>query len=371
MTQYFQSLIPRNNPILLPYTNNHNPKPFNTIQTLQSHSLSFSLFLPKLPNNARTRLHSLHHHHHPHSSFHSRRPKTTHFTLETLILCIFSLTLLSLRLASTVLLPDFPRRWHQLIAFSEDAESKFISHYYPSHLWQALVAYEDRRFFQHFGIDPVGIARAVFSFSARGGGSTITQQLVKNTFMKNERTFLRKIVEIVLALALERTLSKLKILGSYLSKIYWGHGIYGVEMASKFYFGKHPTLLCLGECAMLVGIIPAPELRSPLRDTSSNRGKTFQARVLKRMVEVGFLDMETALLVVKQNLHLRVDRPHHGSGLLLPSSSSGKIKGDKHSALSELWDWDRESKIWEVLEDMGRWAVRIQEKNKKEEQFGS
>ncbi|CAL5419346.1 unnamed protein product [Camellia sinensis] len=117
-----------------------------------------------------------------------------------------------------VLLPDFPRRWHKLIAFSEDAESKFISHYYPSHLWQALVAYEDRRFFQHFGIDPVGIARAVFSFSARGGGSTITQQLVKNTFMKNERTFLRKIVEIVLALALERTLSKLKILGSYLSK---------------------------------------------------------------------------------------------------------------------------------------------------------
>ncbi|GMP83708.1 hypothetical protein CsSME_00037522 [Camellia sinensis var. sinensis] len=104
--------------------------------------------------------------------------------------------------------------------------------------------------------------------------------------------------------------------------IYWGHGIYGVEMASKFYFGKHPTLLCLGECAMLVGIIPAPELRSPLRDTS--RGKTFQARVLKRMVEVGFLDMETALLVVKQNLNLRVDRPHHGSGLLLPSSSSGK-----------------------------------------------
>ncbi|XP_028090685.1 uncharacterized protein LOC114290858 isoform X4 [Camellia sinensis] len=327
MSQYFQSLIPRNNPILLPYTNNHNPKPFNTIQTFQSHSLSFSLFLPKLPNNARTRLHSLHHHHHPHRSFHSRRPKTTHFILETLILCIFSLTLLSLRLASTVLLPDFPRRWHQLIAFSEDAESKFISHYYPSHLWQALVAYEDRRFFQHFGIDPVGIARAVFSFSARGGGSTITQQ------------------------------------------IYWGHGIYGVEMASKFYFGKHPTLLCLGECAMLVGIIPAPELRSPLRDTS--RGKTFQARVLKRMVEVGFLDMETALLVVKQNLHLRVDRPHHGSGLLLPSSSSGKEKEDKHSTLSEIWDWQIQSKIWEVQEDMGRWAVRIQEKNKKEEQFGS
>ncbi|KAA8546376.1 hypothetical protein F0562_002885 [Nyssa sinensis] len=142
-----------------------------------------------------------------------------------------------------------------------------------------------------------------------------SQQLVKNTFLKKERTFSRKIVEMVLALALERTIPKLRILSSYLSKIYWGHGIYGIELASNFYFGKHPTLLSLGECVMLAGIIPAPDLRSPLRDPS--RGKKYQVRVLKRMVEVGFLDFETALLVVKQSLHLRADGVDYVDGLLL------------------------------------------------------
>ncbi|KAF7139042.1 hypothetical protein RHSIM_Rhsim07G0163700 [Rhododendron simsii] len=290
-----------------------------------------------------------------------------------------------------------------MVAFSEQAEAQFG--HYPSHLWQAVVAYEDRRFFRHFGIDPVGIGRAVFSFSARGGGSTITQQLVKNTFLKNERTFSRKVVEMLLALALERTISKLRILSSYLYKIYWGHGIYGVEMASKFYFGKHPAILSLGECAILAGMIPAPELRSPLRNSS--RGKTFQARVLKRMVEVGFLDIKTALLVVKQSLHIRVDDIGHGSGLLLPLSSLGKDcsrhtkgltrvdggsltrnvytfviftktfgfpcgdlnlcvkgKGDKHSNCIEIWDWERESMIWEAVEDMERWVLNIQKGTK-------
>ncbi|KAM4101021.1 hypothetical protein ACJW30_05G112200 [Castanea mollissima] len=166
----------------------------------------------------------------------------------------------------------------------------------------------------HHGVDPVGIARAVLSFSARGGGSTITQQLVKNTFLKTERTLSRKVVEMVLALALERIMSKRRILSCYLNKIYWGHGIYGIKSASIFYFGKHPSLLSLGESAMLAGIIPAPELRSPLRDPS--RGKSFQARVLRRMVEVGFLDIETALLVVKQGLRLPVFVSGYADGLL-------------------------------------------------------
>ncbi|KAL5558366.1 hypothetical protein UlMin_034577, partial [Ulmus minor] len=86
--------------------------------------------------------------------------------------------------------------------------------------------------------------------------------------------------------------------------IYWGHGIYGIEAASNFYFGKHPSLLTLGESALLVGIIPAPELRSPLKDPC--RGKLFQARVLKRMVDVGFLDVKTAVSAVKQSLPLHL-----------------------------------------------------------------
>lgn len=106
--------------------------------------------------------------------------------------------------------------------------------------------------------------------------------------------------EMVLSVALERTISKRRILSCYVNKIYWGHGIYGIESASDFYFGKHPSLLTLGESALLAGIIPAPEFRSPFKDPT--RGKTFQARVLKRMVDVGFLDVETALSVVKQPL---------------------------------------------------------------------
>ncbi|XP_058224880.1 uncharacterized protein LOC131334029 isoform X2 [Rhododendron vialii] len=327
-------MILRNLPILPCITNTPNPKQ-STRNPTHSLSLSSPLFQPTPPNatNQRGRLpthlstsvygvvrYTCVHIHCRASSFSSSYniPKQPHFILELFILFIFSLTLLCLRLASSVLLPNFPHRWHQLVAFSEQAEAQFG--HYPSHLWQAVVAYEDRRFFRHFGIDPVGIGRAVFSFSARGGGSTITQQ------------------------------------------IYWGHGIYGVEMASKFYFGKHPAILSLGECAILAGMIPAPELRSPLRN--SIRGKTFQARVLKRMVEVGFLDIKTALLVVKQSLHIRVDDIGRGSGLLLPSSSLGKGKGDKHSNCIEIWDWERASMIWEAVEDMERWVLNIQKGTK-------
>ncbi|MBA0810158.1 hypothetical protein Gohar_002174, partial [Gossypium harknessii] len=165
-----------------------------------------------------------------------------------------------------------------------------------------------------------------------------TWQLVKNTFLKNERTFWRKILEMVLALALERTMSKQRILSSYVSKvrsyvsftlmidalpnayIYWGHGINGIESASKFYFGKQPSQLSLAESAMLAGLIPAPEHRSPLRDRSS--GKTFQARVLKRMVKYGFLDIKMALLTVRQPLYVRLRRPEHADELSDASSFS-------------------------------------------------
>ncbi|XP_050290678.1 uncharacterized protein LOC126728951 isoform X4 [Quercus robur] len=248
---------------------------------------------------------------------------------ETLVVLTFSTLLFCLRLFSNALLPDFPRRWRNLIAFSAEAELRASS--YPWHLWQAIVAYEDRRFFMHHGVDPVGIARAVLSFSSRGGGSTITQQ------------------------------------------IYWGHGIYGIKSASIFYFGKHPSLLSLGESAMLAGIIPAPELRSPLRDPS--RGKSFQARVLRRMVEVGFLDIETALLVVKQGLHLHVFVSEYADGLLhlspLPKDEgqdfatkglgvSDKLKQGTDSAFKVVWDWEKESVTWEAWEDMERWSIKLQ-----------
>ncbi|KAH9318050.1 hypothetical protein KI387_019819, partial [Taxus chinensis] len=175
----------------------------------------------------------------------------------------------------------------------------------PSYMWQAVVASEDRRFFEHCGIDPKGLARATLSMTAGGGGSTITQQLVKNVFLTNERKWERKVIEMILALLVERQMSKWDILFSYLNKIYWGHGIYGIERASAFYFGKHPSVLTLGECAMLAGIIPAPELLSPYRDPS--RGKKPQARALRRMVEAGFLHPEIAAAIVNESLFMGSD----------------------------------------------------------------
>ncbi|OMO62593.1 hypothetical protein CCACVL1_22730 [Corchorus capsularis] len=192
-----------------------------------------------------------------------------------------------------------------------------------------------------------------------------THNLVKNTFLKNERTFSRKILEMILALALERTLSKHAILSSYVCKIYWGHGINGIESASTLYFGKHPSLLSLAEAAMLAGLIPAPELRSPLRDERS--GKIFQARVLKRMVEVGAVDMEMALLTVRQPLYLHSSRPEYTDALtcLLSFSDLGLRENNKLSQVGKesrfkgTWDWERESKIWEVCEEMERWAMKF------------
>ncbi|KAK8557877.1 hypothetical protein V6N13_008333 [Hibiscus sabdariffa] len=290
------------------------------------------------------------------NSLHSKSPsiRTHHPIQELLLLLAFSLTLLCFRLLSNALLPDFPLHWQRLIAFSREAEARTKS--YPKHLWQAIVAYEDSRFFRHFGIDPVGIGRAVLSFSARGGGSTITQQLVRNTFLKNERTFSRKILEMVLALVLERTMSKQRILSSYVCKIYWGHGINGIESASKFYFGKHPSLLSLAESAMLTGLIPAPDLRSPFRDHTS--GKTFQARVLRRMVQVGFLDIEMALLTVRQPLHPHLSREEHADGLSDELGVGEKNKQNEEGTIS-TWDWERESKIKQVCEEMERWALEV------------
>lgn len=105
----------------------------------------------------------------------SRNSLNNHFVSEILVLLAFSSLLLCLRLFSNVFLPDFPSRWRNLVAFSAEAEVRASS--YPWHVWQAIVAHEDQRFFRHCGIDPVGIGRAVLSFSALGGGSTITQQV--------------------------------------------------------------------------------------------------------------------------------------------------------------------------------------------------
>ena len=127
----------------------------------------------------------------------------------------------------------------------------------PPYLPKAFIAIEDRRFYSHYGVDPVGIARAaVANVMHRGvsqGGSTLTQQLAKNLFLTQERTMARKLQEVELALWLERKHSKNEILELYLNRVYFGSGAYGVEAASQRYFGKSAKNVTVAEAAMLAG----------------------------------------------------------------------------------------------------------------------
>ncbi|QDC00919.1 transglycosylase domain-containing protein [Mesorhizobium sp. 8] len=143
---------------------------------------------------------------------------------------------------------------------------KEMSPYIP----EAVVAIEDRRFYSHFGIDPIGLTRAMVTNVLGGrfsqGGSTLTQQLAKNLFLKPDRTLERKVQEVLLALWLEHKHSKDQILQMYLNRVYFGSGAYGVEAASRRYFGKSARDVTLSEAALLAGLLKAPSRLSPARD---------------------------------------------------------------------------------------------------------
>jgi len=140
----------------------------------------------------------------------------------------------------------------------------------PPYLPNAFIAIEDRRFYSHFGIDPIGIARAVVANVMRRGvsqgGSTLTQQLAKNLFLTQERTLQRKLQEAELALWLERKYSKKAILELYLNRVYFGSGAYGVEAAAQKYFGKPAKNVSLFEAAMLAGLVKSPSRLAPNRN---------------------------------------------------------------------------------------------------------
>ena len=149
----------------------------------------------------------------------------------------------------------------------------------PPHLINAVLATEDRRFFYHYGFDPIGMARATIVNRRAGriiqGGSTITQQLVKVLFLKPDRTYWRKIEEALLSLSLEYRLEKKQILELYLNRIYFGAGNYGVEAAAQHYFGKSVTMITPYEAAILAGVIKSPTYYAPTTnlERSLERGK--------------------------------------------------------------------------------------------------
>ena len=140
----------------------------------------------------------------------------------------------------------------------------------PEHIPNAFIAIEDRRFYQHFGIDLIGLSRAMFTNVKAGGivqgGSTLTQQLAKNLFFTPERTFKRKIQEAMLSLWIESQYSKEEILSAYLNHVYFGSGAYGLDSAADIYFNKEPKDLGLKEAAMMAGLMQAPSRLSPLHN---------------------------------------------------------------------------------------------------------
>lgn len=156
---------------------------------------------------------------------------------------------------------------------------------------QALVAIEDRRFRNHFGVDPIGLARAsvknLFAGRIVEGGSTITQQLAKNLFLKPARTFRRKIQEVVLSFWLETKFTKDEILEIYLNRVYFGSGSYGVDAASRRYFGKSSRDVNLSEAALLAGLLKAPSRLSPARNPK--RAEQRAQVVLGAMRRAGFI----------------------------------------------------------------------------------
>ena len=166
----------------------------------------------------------------------------------------------------------------------------------PVDMQNAVIAMEDQNFFRHWGISPRGIARAlmrdILHRRSAQGGSTLTQQLSKLIFLKPEKTISRKLKEMILALQIERNFSKQEILALYLNQIYLGNGVYGVQSASKLYFGKDVSEMTLGECALLTGLIPSPERFSPFNNPE--KAKQRRRLVLQRMKAEHFIGEKEA-----------------------------------------------------------------------------
>jgi penicillin-binding protein 1A len=176
----------------------------------------------------------------------------------------------------------------------------------PSYVPQAFIAIEDRRFYEHYGVDPWGIARALIAnILHRGvsqGGSTITQQLAKNLFLTQERTIHRKLQEMLLALWLERKFSKTQILELYLNRVYFGSGAYGIEQASQRYFGKSARQMSLPDAALLAGLVKSPSRLAPTRnfDGAERRAQT----VLAAMAELHFINNASAQVALAHPPHV-------------------------------------------------------------------
>ena len=180
----------------------------------------------------------------------------------------------------------------------------------PPYLPKAFVAIEDRRFYEHNGVDPIGVSRAVLRDVIGGGsiegGSTLTQQLAKNLFLTQERTLSRKIQEAILAFWLERRYSKDQILELYLNRVYFGSGAYGVEAAAQKYFGKSARFVTLSEAAVLAGLMKSPTKLAPNRNLAGANERA--AQVITAMAEQGHITEAMAKLALANPAQVKHDK---------------------------------------------------------------
>lgn len=215
----------------------------------------------------------------------------------------------------------------------------------PAHVPQAFMAIEDRRFRTHWGIDPRGIARALWhnlwSDGSSQGGSTITQQLAKGVFLSSDRTFGRKAREAMIALWLEAWLTKDEIMERYLSNVYFGDNVYGLRAAARHYFNRSPERLTVPQAAMLAGLLKAPSRLAPTTNLKGARARA--ALVTQAMVDAGYLTQaqRNALPAARLNVH---EEPESTSGTyfadwVLPQARdrAGTVYGEQEIATTLDW----------------------------------
>lgn len=193
-----------------------------------------------------------------------------------------------------------------LAEFGEERRHFTRLHDFPPVLRQAVLAIEDARFYEHEGVDPIGLARAALANltdAGSQGGSTITMQVARNFYLSSEKTITRKIYEILLALKIETHLTKDEILEVYMNQIFLGHRAHGFAAAARTYFGKPVAALTLAEAAMLAGLPQAPSAFNPFANLQ--RATARQRQVLDRMLDVGFIDAQQHAAALAEALRLR------------------------------------------------------------------
>jgi monofunctional glycosyltransferase len=221
------------------------------------------------------------------------KQRTRFFALVTILLLLWLLFLLTFK----TIYPVADKVEQAAKTEVSQRQSEYLSQYQiPKLFEQAVIQTEDSRFYSHFGVDAIGIIRSIWTDvkakQLREGGSTITQQLIRNTIISPERTFFRKMKEIILAIALERNMNKDHILELYLNVVYFGHGAYGAEQAADVYFGKSLSALSLPEWSLLAGLPNAPSAYDPF--VAMDLAKARQKEVLDNLLNAHIITLSEA-----------------------------------------------------------------------------